>query len=202
VDHCFANAEFVWLGEVVVALATTGLRISELADLRWTDLDLQDPMIRLIDTRAHASKVTRGSARATKSHRDRALPISEELLPILLNKVHEPDGRVFHGPLGGRLKPDTVRRALERDVLEPLAPRFPAPPGQKCFRSGRVHSFRHYFCSIAANSGIPEPALMTWLGHRDSKMVKHYYHLHEDEARRQMAKMEFVGKRPAKESAK
>ena len=34
---------------------------------------------------------------------------------------------------------------------------------------------------------------MNWLGHRDSRMVKHYYHLHEQESRRHMDKIDFAG---------
>ena len=34
---------------------------------------------------------------------------------------------------------------------------------------------------------------MLWLGHRDSKMVRHYYHLHDDDAQRQMSKFKSVG---------
>ena len=34
---------------------------------------------------------------------------------------------------------------------------------------------------------------MQWLGHRDSAMVRHYYHLHDDEAQRQMQRINFVG---------
>ena len=30
---------------------------------------------------------------------------------------------------------------------------------------------------------------MRWLGHKDSRMVEHYYHLHDDEARRQMGRI-------------
>ena len=47
---------------------------------------------------------------------------------------------------------------------------------------------------MSANSGVPEQVLMIWLGHRESKMVRHYYHLHEEEAQRQMAKIKFFAK--------
>ena len=103
------------------------------------------------------------------------------------------DGLVFHGPKGGRLKPDTVRRALIREVLAPLRERFPTPPGQVGFADGRLHSFRHYFCSTCANRGVPEQVVMQWLGHRDSAMVRHYYHLFDDEAQRQMSRLDFLG---------
>ena len=35
---------------------------------------------------------------------------------------------------------------------------------------------------------------MEWLGHADSKMVRHYYHLHDSESRQQMAKLNLLGK--------
>ena len=103
------------------------------------------------------------------------------------------DAYVFHGPRGGRLKPDTVRRILVREVIEPLTERFPSPTDEKGFRDARLHSFRHYFCSTCANSGVPERMVMEWLGHVDSEMVRHYYHLHDEEARRRMADLDFLG---------
>jgi integrase len=103
-----------------------------------------------------------------------------------------PDGDVFRGPRGGRLKPDTVRQALVRSVLAPLVGQFPSDPRETGFANGRLHSFRHYFCSTCANSGVPEQVVMAWLGHRDSAMVRHYYHLHDDEAQRQMKRLRFL----------
>ena len=37
---------------------------------------------------------------------------------------------------------------------------------------------------------------MAWLGHTDSAMVMHYYHLNDAEARRQMNRIEFLGSTP------
>jgi hypothetical protein len=34
---------------------------------------------------------------------------------------------------------------------------------------------------------------MAWLGHQDSEMVRHYYHLHDDESRRRMNEINFLG---------
>ncbi len=103
--------------------------------------------------------------------------------------TRNPDGFVFHGPEGGRLKADTVRRALVRDVLAPLAEEFPTPEGEAGFAHGRLHSFRHFFCSMCASNGVAQQVVMRWLGHRDSKMVEYYFHLHDDEAHRQMRRI-------------
>ncbi|WP_296457480.1 tyrosine-type recombinase/integrase [Rubinisphaera sp.] len=100
--------------------------------------------------------------------------------------------RVFHGSRGGKIKPDVVRTVLIRDLLKPLADRFPSPDGEVGFIDGRLHSFRHYFCSVCANNNIPERILMDWLGHKDSKMISRYYHLNEKTSTEQMSKIQIV----------
>jgi integrase len=105
---------------------------------------------------------------------------------------------VFHGPAGGVLKPDTVRNILLRSVLKPLSKQFPKLAGEDNLAEGRLHSFRHYFTSAAASSGkVDAETLMTWLGHGDSKMVRHYFHVFEDRAAKQMQTIEFVTESPA-----
>lgn len=189
ITHCRGRAELGWLGDVVVALAFTGLRIGELAALRWSDIDLAKKVIRLTDTTRRSRKSKRQDVRTTKTHRDRTLPIHGELGPILDRLTRHPDHRVFHGPNGGKLKPDTVRNILRREVLIPLAGQFPAQGDVTGITAGRLHSFRHFFCSYSADSGVPEQMLMSWLGHQESEMIRHYYHMQPDEARRQMSKL-------------
>jgi integrase len=192
VRHCRGEPSLHWLADVVVALATTGLRIGELAGLRWSDIDLEGGTLRLTDTSRRTRRSKRGQARTTKSHRARTLPLHDELKPVLAGLGRLADGFAFHGPLGGRLKPDTVRNILKRDVLPALAGTFPARGDGQGIVAGRLHGFRHYFCSVSAGSGVPEQVLMSWLGHRDSDMIHHYYHLRQEEARRQMAKVPFL----------
>ena len=101
-----------------------------------------------------------------------------------------PDGHVLRSPDGSRLNPDGVRLALIRHMLAPLSARFPTPPGaRKGFADGRLHSFRHFFVSLCSQQGVDQRTLMRWIGHRESKMVEYYYHLHDDENRRQMARV-------------
>ena len=73
--------------------------------------------------------------------------------------------------------------------MTPLAEQFPTPDGEVGFADGRLHSFRHFFCSLCANRGVPQQVVMRWLGHKSSAMVQHYYHLHDEEARRQMRRI-------------
>jgi integrase len=196
VEFCKAHLDLAWLGRVVIGLACTGMRISELASLRWSDVDLENNTIELADESASAHRRDR-KARQTKSGRGRSFPIHEDFRRVLQTLEPAKDGLVFHGPRGGVLSPDIARRTLIREVLTPLAKRFPTPQGEIGFAHGRLHSFRHYFCSTCANSGVPEQVVMQWLGHQSSNMVRHYYHLHDEEAQRQMQKLSFVGKAAA-----
>jgi integrase len=105
---------------------------------------------------------------------------------------HKPEGRVFQGPRGGRAKPDSIRVILIRDVIRPLAKKFPSLRGGVSFDKGRIHSFRHYFCSMAAQQNIPEATLMLWLGHQHSSMIRHYYNLHDEQAQTEMRRLESI----------
>ena len=192
VEHCLSTPDLAWLGEVIIALATTGLRIGELTNLRWSDVESDKRLLQLRDTTRRSKKSQRLEARSTKSHRDRALPIHPELQTVLVRLLRSPDGRVFHGPKGGKLKPDTVRNILRREVLTPLASRFPTTVEGPGIVAGRLHSFRHYFCSLSAQNRVPEMVLMSWLGHQDAKMIRHYYHQSE-EGRVHMNAIPFIG---------
>jgi integrase len=198
VRHCRTHVELDWLGDVLTALACTGLRISELASLRRSDIDLEKNLIRLTDESTQPKR-KRQQVRQTKSGRGRSFPVHQDLQPVVEKLLRSKgDGFVFHGPKGGRLKPDTIRQTLVRSVLTALEEEFPPRDGELGFKDGRLHSFRHYFASTCANSGVPEQVVMRWLGHQDSRMVQGYYHLHDEVAQRQMERLSFVG---AKSSA-
>jgi integrase len=192
VEHCFATPDLRWLGLVVLALASTGMRIGELANLKWDNVDFAANLIKLWDRRRVAPKSKRDGEPGTKNHRSREIPIQPRLLEILHGMDRIDGDHVFHAAQGGKLDPDKVLKVLIRDVLTPLAHKFPQITKNGRFINGRVHSFRHYFCSTCASKHVPIETLMTWLGHGNSKMVRHYYHLFDRDAQRHMNNTTFV----------
>lgn len=191
IEHCRTMPKLKWLGDVIIVLACTGLRIAELASLRWTDIDLISNRITLKDETG-GTATSNGNKRELKSGRSRSFPIHPDLRAVL-QKLPRLGVHVFYGPRGGQLKPDTVRRILVHTVIMPLAKEFPIAERERGFEHGRLHSFRHYFCSTCSNSGVPERIVMDWLGHADSEMIRHYYHLHDEEAKRRMDSLDFLG---------
>ncbi|MHB9049816.1 MAG: tyrosine-type recombinase/integrase, partial [Pirellulales bacterium] len=194
VEHCRTQPDLNWLGDVMVGLACTGMRISELAQLRWSDIDLSGNMLQLVDESTRGNRSDSTNARTIKNHQGRSLPISGELRAVLDRLAACGPGPVFRGPDGAQIKDFEVRRAFGNEIIAKLANRFPAASGTTGFAHGCLHSFRHYFCSTCANDGVPERVVMQWLGHQHSEMVAHYYHLHDQEAQRQMQKLSFVNR--------
>jgi len=80
-------------------------------------------------------------------------------MTILDSIEHTSDGLVFHRPFDGKIKPDTMCHILIREVLTPLSKQSPSQPGEVGFKDRRLHSFRHYYCSVCANNGTPERVL-------------------------------------------
>jgi len=190
--HCRQNSELAWLEEIVVALACTGMRISELASLRWSDVMLDTGMIRLTDEGGQYREDV-GEGRRLKSGRSRSFPIHDDLRSMLNAKKRSGSPYIFLGPRGGRLNPDTVRTNLVNRVIKPVAAKTKVVKGDRTLAAGRLHSFRHYFCSQCANNNVPERIVMDWLGHASSDMIRYYFHLHDDESRRHMSKLDFLG---------
>lgn len=190
-----------WLAEIILFLACTGLRIGELASLRWTDIKHNaagaPAFISLTDERASGKRKNLGSARRTKGRRSRTIPVFPRLRELMPMMERHPDGRLFHGPRGGKLKPDTVRNIFVREVITPLVRQFPTPAGEIGFAHGRLHGLRHYFVSQAFLGGANEGEVKDWVGHRDSRIVEHYRHLAESDSQRKMEALDLMGDRRA-----
>ena len=102
----------------------------------WTDVYQDLRLLEVVDSR-HKRLRAGANARRTKSGRSRAFPIHEDLRRVLKTIAPTEDGVIFHGPRGGRLKADTVRHILVRDVLHQLRSRFPTAAGAIGFEHGR-----------------------------------------------------------------
>lgn len=73
------------------------------------------------------------------------------------------------GSQPGHLTSQVVWRALKRTMTAASVTR------------GTVHTFRHFFCSFAANNRIPPFQVMKILGHGSLDIVLLYYHVTDDE---------------------
>ncbi len=164
VELIVANSE----GAEKVAFATlayAGLRIGELEQLQWVDVQLDRGDLGMFHIRLG------GSGGTTKDKDHRFVPISPRIRP-LLESLSRTGQLVF---------PSTSERRLLKN-LKNICREIGLPSPQQF----KLHSFRHHFASMCANHGVAHRKALAWLGHSSSDMLDLYYHLHDADSQAAM----------------
>ena len=159
-----ASAETSQDAAMFTVAAFTGLRLGELAGLRWSDVDFTR---RLLHVRRSYSYIGR-SDDTPKSGRVRSVPMIDQAARALdtLSRRGEftgDDDRVFGDETGAVLSQDALRpryrRALERAGLKPL----------------RFHDLRHTFGTLAVQA-FPLSDVKAYMGHANIETTMLYVH--------------------------
>jgi integrase len=156
IGAALANAEAAGANPSALAiirlLAFTGARKSEIATLRWREVDLDRGYLRLGDSKTGAKVV----------------PIGAPAIEILSALPHvEGNGYVFPASSGAGHFQGTER--VWRTAR--------AVAG---FPSLRLHDLRHSFASVGLARGDALPVIGAILGHADVKTTSRYAHLADD----------------------
>lgn len=191
-EYCQQSQPARWLRPILLTLATTGMRIGELRNLRWSDIDFDSSAIHIRDERSSHRKGQQ--KRTTKGKRSRVVPLNHDLRVALddLRVRKHSDGFIFHGPKGARLVAKRFLVIFRRRVLNKLKCEFPTPDSEIGFQHGTVHGFRHYFVSEAFRMDFSETEIMDWVGHRSSAMVHHYRHQRPGASQQRMCSISFI----------
>jgi integrase len=161
----------------LATLVFAGLRISELLDLRWRDVDLATGRLRVQDAKTDAGQ------------RDvRLLPaLREELAELKASRgTVDPAGYVFGTARGRRQSESNVRQR----ILAPAADRANeqlTKDGASPLPAGITpHSLRRTFASLLYALGEDPPTVMAEMGHTDPGLALRIYAqaMRRDEAER------------------
>lgn len=185
--------------------AVTGARVSEIAGLRWRDVDLSD-----LDEASltFAEQVDRkGERRPLKTDGSaRTVPIPRALASLLARhklSAHggQPDSPVFATRTGRPIQQRNISRGLraaqQRAVDEYGRPSFPElhesdergrpiKPARGVVPS--MHAFRHAVASIAIAEGESADEVAFLLGHKDATVTRQVYVQEIADARRAAAR--------------
>ena len=126
----------------------TGMRLGEITNLHWADVDLDRRTIR----------VTNQGTFRTKSHKERYIPIHDQLHAIL---VDLPKTGLTLWPL----KADTLYRRLKRAVCKAGLP-----------DDITFHTLRHTFATRLVQLGQPLAHIQTAMGHSTISVTEGYAH--------------------------
>ena len=182
VRFILANAHMEEL-PIYATFAYTGMRFGEARDLRWTDL--------LLNENGGTIYIRRGGSRKdmTKSGKNRAIPISPELLPILkaMPRLGE---NVFYHPTTAMYPWGT--RSLDEGQLLIRFKRLCKSIGFADWKKAKLHTFRHFFASVCAMNNVSYKFALRWLGHGSSDVLDLYFHMHDREAQSAMNGLNFT----------
>jgi integrase/recombinase XerC len=135
-------------------LYSSGLRVSELTDLRWRDLDLREGMVRVTG----------------KGRKTRIVPVGRQARTALaaLHEQDRPgaDDPLVRGKLGRPLTPNGVRTRLKRRARD-----------QGVWKRVYPHLLRHSCASHVLESSGDLRAVQELLGHADIGTTQIYTHL-------------------------
>jgi len=153
-------------------LAFSGMRIGELVWLTWADVDFENGLIRIQPK----------DTWVPKHGKSRLIPMHERVRAVLesLSRKHRwvfTARRSSKYPKGDHQLSDVHLLEKLKKILRPLK------------IEGHLHTFRHFFISHCANSGVPPFQLIKWVGHADVSIVMHYYALRDEESLWTMKKL-------------
>jgi len=138
------------LREVVLVALGTGMRKGEIFSLKWVDIDMENRLIHVRDSKNFAG---------------RDIPINKIVADVFERRHGEKVGEfVFCQPDGKPWSTGMVRQWRNARKKAGLA-------------HTRFHDLRHTFASYLAIAGKSQFALQELLGHKDLAMTRRYAHL-------------------------
>jgi integrase len=166
--------------QIVTLFLLTGMRLGELAHLRWKDVDFRHNLIHIQNQPDWT----------TKSYKPRVIPmhpVARKILEELAQK--KPQGYVFQTVSG-----KTIESYIRAEIL-----RY----AKKAKVSANVKMFRSTFASNLVMSGVDIYTVSKLLGHYDVKITeKHYAHLTPDFLGHSVSRLNFLPLQETKKTEK
>jgi integrase/recombinase XerD len=138
---------------ILQTIYATGLRLSELVNLKISDID------------SHRSVIY---VRQGKGKKDREVMLSEKLLVLLREyvSVYKPKIYLFEGQNGGLYSTRSVQKVMKKAVFE-----------ARIKKNATVHTLRHSFATHLLEQGTDLRYIQDFLGHKSIQTTELYTHI-------------------------
>jgi integrase/recombinase XerD len=175
-----------WLGRrdhvLLLTAVQTGLRVSELINLRWSDV--------VLGTGAHV----RCSGKGRKERATPLTPTTVEALRTLLGETATtPTSPLFVTTRGRSLTRYGVDAIIGRNVTR-AAPSCPSLAA----KSISAHTLRHTAAMRLLHAGVDSTVIALWLGHENVETTQIYVHADLTLKERALARTTPIGSRPGR----
>lgn len=158
-----------WLKPFVAIAIDTGLRLSNVCNLQWSEVNLFNRLIII------ASVSMKNSDYIGIPLTERSYQTFRELQKVRANIADY----VFHDK-GQRIYPMKAQRAFRKALKAAKIPNF------------HFHDLRHCYCSYLRQQGVDLHTIASLAGHTDLRMTQRYAHLNVDNLRDAVTKLEKI----------
>ncbi|MGV0077828.1 site-specific integrase [Mycobacterium colombiense] len=165
-------------------LALSGLRRGEIAGLRWSEVDLDNKALAIINNRVAAGgRSVENDPKSWASRR--TLPLPDRLVSVLRSaKARQASERLALGAAVGAWE-----YVVSNEVGEPYAPgvlsRYWAAAVRTAgIRHIKLHAARHTCATLMHLQGVPVAVIAAWIGHKDASLTMKLYAHSQGEALR------------------
>jgi len=138
---------------ILSSIYASGLRISELVNLKIEDIDSENKRIWI---------------RGAKGNKDRISLLATDQLALLRAyfKEHRPSYWLFEGPGGRKYSPSSIRKVFHR-----------ARKRANILKKSTVHTLRHSFATHLLENGVNLRHIQVLMGHNSPKTTEIYTHV-------------------------
>jgi site-specific recombinase XerD len=162
--------------EVVEFALNTGVRVGELVNIEWQDIDFDNQLV----------TVKQKKNFTTKSKRERTIPITDNVLTVLIGMTRT-GSYVFANQLGQRRCSLRVSKSFKKYIrLCGLNEKY------------TFHTLRHTYASHLVQNGTSLYIVSKLLGHSDTKTTEIYAHLAPETYHEAVRVLDFGGSKNGK----
>jgi len=165
IDHLLKNSNGLY--PILYTFLKTGLRKSELINLRWDDLDFQ----------RKCATVESKKSWHTKTGKSRQIPLDDDLLNVL-RKLPRTSEYIFLNTNGRKYDYHLNERVKKLEECIGI-------------RNLTLHTLRHTFISHLVMSGVDLVTVKELAGHSDIKTTMRYAHLAPEHLRKSIGKLPY-----------
>lgn len=155
--------------EIITVAANTGLRMGELLNLRWKDIDLFRKTISIIQPKT--------------------IPLCEVVFNLLVSKSKtvSMSGFIFRTEVDTKISSSNLQREFWKSLEAAKISNF------------RFHDLRHTFATRLVQTGVDLYSVSKLLGHKDIKTTQKYAHHNTNSLRDAVKNLDNFGSRKTPE---
>ena len=171
------NHSSIWLKPIIIVLRNTGMRIGELLNIRFNDIDLSKGVITIV---------------SPKTNNYRLIPINSELAPLLSwltdNYIAPKKMKIYKREAEHR---EYLFCHADGSRIKSIKTSF----NNACKRAGinaTVHMLRHSFASHLLMNGVDLVSIKELLGHSSINTTMTYSHLSKEHKDNSVSKLPWI----------